>query len=522
MVLLAQVPLHAGWLPDPAGATLANPFHGVHAWAISVVADAWAAGTWPDPTHEAGFPLENRARFVGWAFLAVGAALSPVCSEIVSINAAAWLGPALGAAAFVPFARAVAHRASAAGLFAGGVVYGLAPVTLGAAASGQVENAQSWVLPVLLLALHRAAAAPYRWPVLTLLWAFGALTSPYLGLMAGLVAPWVAWRRRAWSGLGALSAAAGGLLLARAAVQPGDFDADQDVFRPNFGYDGWPDLWSLPLPVADLDTLLWGDLDVQVRTLVVHQPYLGALVLVAVAIAGAQRRRWLPPLVLGVLLALGPVLAWQEEPLRLGGQALALPAVALRWVDFPLARGGQYYRAAILASLGLAGMLAASDRRRLVVMLALAGGVDAVASLTAAGLPWPTVSLPTQAWDTWAADPTPGAVVHVPLNSQHLQPNHPVRLAGRVVHRRPLVAMPRSDTTPPRHQVVRILDACTRRGAACEPPGLAELGRTGFRYVVLDLADTPERATLLRRLTASWGAPTASAQGLVWWRLESP
>ena len=464
-VVLAQLPLHWGWLSDPSGTTLANPFHGVHAWAVSVVTDALQAGGWPDPTREAGFPVEHRARFVGWAFLAAGVGLSPLLDGVTVLNLAAWLGPALGGAAFVFFAHSLVRESQRPGLLAGGIVYGMAPVTLGAAASGQVENAQSWVLPVLLWALHRWRTQPHCWPLLLLLWAFGAGTSPYLGLFAGLAAPLMLWRARSRATLGALGAAAGGLLLARWAIQPGRFEPDRDVFRPNYGYDGWPELWSSPLPVADLDTLLWGAVETQVRTLVVHQPYLGCAALAAALAFGVHRKRWLALFGLGLGLALGPVLAWKGAPLTVGGAALALPATVLRWIDFPLAHGGQYYRAAILCSLGLAGMLVAS-RSRWVVLLAVLAAADAVRSFGGVGLPLPTIGLPTQAWQQWAADPEPGAVVHVPLQSEHLQPNHPVRLAGRVVHGRALVAMPRSDTQPPRQQALRILDACTRRGAA--------------------------------------------------------
>jgi hypothetical protein len=163
-------------------------------------------------------------------------------------------------------------------------------------------------------------------------------------------------------------------------------------------------------------------------------------------------------------------------------------------------------------------MLAAC-RSRAVLLLALLGTGDAVWSFRSAGLPLPTVALPTEAWALWEADAVPGAVVHVPLHSEHLQPNHPVRLAGRVTHGRALVAMPRSDTTPPEEQAIRVLDACTRRGAACGVPSLETLQSTGFRYVVLDLPETPERTTLERRLVEAWGAPDQSVAGLSWWRL---
>jgi hypothetical protein len=504
-------------MADPAGVMLANPFHGVHAWAAQVVGDAWAQGRWPSPTTAAGFPLENRAHYIGWAFLIPAALLRAALSPLWTVHLAAWVGPALGAAAMVPLVERLSPPATPAGRVAGAVLYGLAPVTLGAAASGQVENAQSWVVPVLLIAVWEAARRPRLLLLLPPVWLFGALTSPYLGMMAGLAAPWVAWRGPRQGGLLALGAAAAGLMGARAALAPGDFDAARDVFRPNFGYDGWPDLWSTPLPVADLDTLLLGPIEPQVRTLVVHQPYLGLALLLGALALGRDRRVWAGPVILGVLLALGPVLAWQQAPLRVFGHALALPAVALRWIDFPLAHGGQYYRAAILAHLGLAGMLATARAPRGALLVAVVGAVDAVRSVAAPGLPWPVEPLPVAAWQAWADDPAPGAVVHVPQFSEHLTPNHPARLAGRTVHGRDMAAMPRSTAAPPRVQALQLLHGCTMRGAACPPPDLTTLGGLGFRYVALDLAPTPERVSLRGRLVALWGEPDGAADGLEWW-----
>ena len=234
------------------------------------------------------------------------------------------------------------------------------------------------------------------------------------------------------AGLLALGAAAAGLLGARAYLRPGAFDPDRDLFRPNFGYAGPPDLFSTPIAVADLDTLLLGAPELQVRTLVMHQPYLGLALLAGALALGRGRRRHGALALLGVTLAVGPVLAWQEQPLLLAGRAIALPASLLQAVDFPLARGGQYYRAAILGSLGLSLMIAKASaagwRRAALLAVALVGSADALRSVAAAGLPWPVTDLPEEAWAEWRADPVPGAVVHLPMFSEHLQPNHPARL----------------------------------------------------------------------------------------------
>ncbi len=518
LCLLLQLPLHAGWLLDPATTTLANPFHGVHGWAGDVIGGALWQGHWPDPTTQAGFPVQHRARYVAWAVMAVGPAAAAAVAALV-VNLSALLGPALGAVAMIRLLRRLEPDATPMGLWAAGLLFGLAPVSLGAAASGQIENAQSWVLPLLLLSLVQAGERPWRLLGVLPLWALGALTSPYLGMLAGFLAPWVAWRVGLRRSLPGLALAVGGLLLAQAWLRPGDFDAASDLFRPNFGSEGWPDLWSTPSPIADLDSLFLGQMDVQVRTFVVHQPYVGLILLLGALAWGRGRRAWLFPLLLGLILAMGPVLAWQGAPVLVAGRPLALPALALRWMDFPLARGGQYYRCALLAVFGLAGMLCRARPGGPLLAIGLLGSVDALRALAGAGLPWPVTPLPVEAWAQWQADPAPGAVLHLPFFSEHLQPNHPIRLAGHTVHGRALSDLPRASAQPPAHPLLQRLNLCTKKGEGCALPALSELDAVGFAFVVLDLAETPERASLALRLEQTWGPPTDSAAGLAWWRV---
>ncbi len=517
-MLLAQIPLHAGWLGDPAGRTLANPFHGTHAWAVEAVGSALWSGHWPDPTRLAGFPQLHHARYVGQAFLLVGAVLRPLVSGVVVANLAGWLGPALGAGAMVGLARRLHPAPTDAGLVLGGVAFGLAPVTLGAAASGQLENAQAWVLPLLLLTVPWAADRWARAPVVGVAWLLGALTSPYLAMAAALGAPWAAWRvglrRVGPSAVGAL----GGLLLAGAWLDAGGYDAATHVFKPTWTGDGWPPLWGDPLPVADLDTLLTGVAAPQVKAMVLHQPYLGLAAGAAALLLGRERAAWAAPVALGALVALGPELGWDGAPVELAGQRLAMPAMVLRWLDLPVAHGGQYYRFAVLVWLGWGGMLAGARRPAPAVAAGLVVALDAGRAVSSVGLPWPCTALPATAWAAWAADPEPGGVVHVPTFSPHLTPNHPVRLAGVAVHGRPVADLPRAEAVPARSAGVQALDRCTRRGTACPLPDRIVLANEGFRYVVLDLPDVPEQVALRPRLEAAWGPPDGDVDGLVWWR----
>lgn len=510
--------MHAGWLPEPGGRTLANPFHGTHAWAVDVVGDALLTGSWPDPTDRAGFPDLHRARFVGWAVLLLGTLMSPLLGAVTVVNLSAWFGPAIGAAAMVALARRLEPDATHPGLVLGGVVYGLAPVGLGAAMSGQIENAQSWVLPVLLLAILHGAGRWGRAPLVALAWLLGALTSPYLGMAAAAAAVWLGLRIGIRRSLAPAVGAAVGIAIAGLWLDAGAYDPSSDLFKPSFQATGWPDPWGDPPAVADLKTLFTGSPTLQARAMVVHQTYLGMGAAAVALLLGRRRSAWAAPVLIGVVLALGPELGIDGQALEIDGRRLALPAMAARWLELPLAHGGQYYRFMAVAWLGWAGMLATC---RLTAPPALGLGVllavDSLRTIAAPGLPWPTVDLPTAAWGAWAEDPRPGGVAHVPAFSPALTPNRPVRLAGGAVHGRPISDMPRAEFVLSDSPALQTLDRCTRRGQGCPPPTLATLGAAGFRFAVLDLPAGAERTRLGPRLEAAWGAPDGHADGLTWW-----
>ena len=522
IALAAQLPFHAGWLVDPAGRLLANPFHGVHAWAVDVVGQALRAGDWPDPTAEAGFPLHHRARFVLWPVLVGGGLLRGLVSPILALNLAAWVGPALGGLAFVRLAAALRPEAQPAGLIAGGLAFALSPTTLAAALSGQVENTQAWVLPLLLHALVWAAGRPLRLPAVLALGLAGGLTSPYLGMFAALCAPALLALRPGGRDLALPGAALLlGLALAGRWLDPSAFDPANDLFRPSYGEPGvWPPLWGDPPSVATLQTLLLGQTQPQTRALVVHLPYLGLPLLLGALALSRERRPWLLLVAGGVLLALGPVLGIADGPMLFGQTELHLPAIALRWVHAPLAIGGQYYRALVIAHLGLAGLLTSAPAGRRLLALGLVAGADLLRVLALVGLPWPTVALPTAAWARWAADPQPGAVTHLPFFGPDLIPCHPVRLAGHAVHGRPLTDMPRAWKEPPADPTLERLATCTRAKATCDPPPAAALAAAGLRYAVVDTPEGEERQALVHELNAAWGPPTDRADGLLWWVLQ--
>ncbi len=530
MGALLALPLYLGWLKGPGTALLANPFTGGQVWAADVVGDALWAGHWPDPTDQAGFPGMRSARFLAWPVLLAAALLRPLISANAVVHLASWLGPVLGGVALVRLLRALLPDARWGGLVLGGLLFSLSPVTLGAALSGQVENTQLWVLPALLLLTWRAPGAAWSLPLVPLAWAGGALTSPYLALMAALSSPWVAWlrwRRGAspWRVLAAVALCLPGLLAVAGWLDLGGFSPAETVYRPSYSADGWPALDARPLPVAALDTLLIGRTLPQVKALVLHQPYLGLVPLCAAALLGGRRHRFLVPLLIGVLLAMGPRLAWNGQLVTLSGHTLVLPAELVRLLRLPLAHGGQYYRAVVLAHLALAGAVAAGScwrgRRGLLLgaLLVLLGTADSLRSVAVAGLPWPVWELPADGWQALSADAPPGAVLNLPMQSTRLVPCHPVRLAGRLWHDRAVSDLPRAWTEPPDDPLLARTWKATLATPTDRVPPRAELAAAGFALAVVDLPAIPERRSLIARLQTAWGPPDGHQDDLIWWVL---
>lgn len=493
-----------GWLGAPFVSVVDNPFIGGQGWAAAEVAGALASGRWPDPVSSAGFPGVRAARFLGWPVLLAGVIAVPVLGAGLWVQIAAWAGLALGAgaAAWVFGPPRGGLRAAAAG-----VVFGLAPVAVGALASGQLENTQTWLVPGLVAAVGRArgAAGALGAGAAGLL---AGLASPYLGMIGVLAAVFVPRRRGA-----ALGAAVLGLAAAGAWLAPGEVDP---LFAPR--WTGGAEVAGDPAHAASLDGLLLGAPAGQVRTLVLHLPYLGLPAVLAVLAWGPARRAGAGALAAGAVLALGPRLRWAGELLRVGGASVALPAAVLAAGVPSLGQSGQFYRFALLAAVGLARGVGRLPVAAAVLVAALSAA-DTLRVALPSGTPWPTRPLPVEAWAAWAADPQPGAVLHLPRRSPHTPPNHPVRLLGVAHHGRAVTDLPRSTPSALETPALALVERCTRAGGACPVPSRAQLAGTGVRYVVLDLDPSAERETLARRLRAAWGEPDGAAAGLWWWHL---
>jgi len=495
---------HAGWLGAPLSSVLDNPFTGGQGWAAAETSGALAEGRWPTAVRSVGFPGERPARFLGWPVLLAGVLGVPALGAGPWAHAAAWAGPALGAAAA---AWAFGGRAGGGRAVAAGVVFGLAPVSVGAVASGQLENTQTWLVPLLMAAIGAArGAGGAAWSLVAALLA--GLASPYLA-MVGVLGAVLHRPRRPLGWVGA----ALGLGLAGLALDPG---APGEVFAPRWA--AGAEVAGDPAHAAGLDTLLGGAGSRQVRTLVLHLPYLGLPALAAVLAYAPARRRAGAALGAGALLALGPRLRWAGAPVSIGGYAVALPAAALGELVPALGQSGQFYRFALLAAVGLA-LGAGRLPLRVGALVVALSAADLLRVAMPGGAPWPTRPLPDTAWAAWAADPAPGAVLHVPRVSPHTPPNHPLRLLGVAHHGRAVTDLPRATPEALAHPALALLDRCTRAGGVCPLPPRAQLQGSGVRYVVLDADPSVERETLARRLAAAWGPADGAADGLAWWHI---
>lgn len=504
-VLAATAPFHAGWLADPLGSTVANAFHGGHIWAAHAVQAALWGGDAASPTRLGGFPEARDAAYIGWGFLAPIAALR--LPPVLGVGLAGWLGPALGAAAFVALATQVG-RVRPSGLFVGAVLFGLSPTGLSMALSGQVEKAQIWVLPLCLAAWLWAGRGPHlRQALAGVVWGLGALTSPYLAMFAALLVPWGLWvrwddRRRLMVGA-ALAAAA--LFAARAYLLSGG----DGVFQPAYDPDGFPPLFGETMPIADLDTLLLGEVHAVGDVALLHNRYLGLPLALGAVALGWRSRSWVVA-VSGVLIALGPVLGFDRHPVLVLEHEIPLPAAIFRWLPLPLAHGGQYYRALLVAHLGLGLMLVARRTPWVWLVLALAGA-DALRVVSAFGVPWPTWELPTRAWSAWDRAPD-GAVLHLPLDGGGLPPNNPVRLAGVAVHGRPVRDLPRRNPDPAGGLGAFVTCVEVQKGRDCGAWSL-----DGFGVVAVDPStDRKELVDAVRRVL---GPPTDGHDGITWWAI---
>jgi len=241
---------------------------------------------------------------------------------------------------------------------AAGGAFGLSPVLLASVHNGNPDVTPLFWLP---LAAVLSGVAADRWRAaigLGLTLALAPGWSPYVGVMAAIVALVMTPLPRTPSAQARVGLAAGfgvvgmlawawfytggtagetALVLKRAATPVAPGSASLRGFLDGAAFGGGADGWS------------------------VHRWYLGGTAAAGAGLGvwrlGGRALRPLLLVLLGAVLALGPVLQWDGSPVSLGGRHLALPGAL--WIQVPGLDGLRLvWRYAALASLGVAMLLA--------------------------------------------------------------------------------------------------------------------------------------------------------------------
>lgn len=515
-----------------------SAFHSGHAWMFDHLARI-ALGERPLSwqTDALAFPAGAELRPIALAPALLAGLLRPVVGPLAAYNLSWLVSPALSGLAMMALARRLSG-AGPASCAAAALPFALAPYALGCLASGQVAKLQLWALVLPTLAASSLVSRPGWRPALALALCtlVTTFTSPSIGLLLPFALVTVAalglrgGRRASLGGALSLGVAALSMLpawrfYASSAHRHSDAGrvwGTQPALRPELDVD-------VAAAIARVHgTFLPPELHLASVTDAVHLTYLPWPLLLGGALALALRGPgWGVGAALtglGAALAMGERVWWGAHPLELGGVHLLLPDHFLRAWGYPLASSGMYYRAIALAVLGLSLLLASAAARlggRRGLALALVLGLGASAEGVRACAPLfpraPRLTLPFQALQDMAQDPTPGAVLSLPLEHHGNDAQDALLIAA--THGRPTTAAPlvmrRMELEHLRRLEAQLGEAL--RGA--EPR--QALRALGFRYVVWhEIQDDggPGRGELLQAL----GPPEVQGARAMLWRLEAP
>ena len=495
-----------------------------HTWVFERLLQRSIGGDGPLEACLAGYPQPRTLRALGWAPAVLYAGLrmgaGPMAAGALTQLAAL---PLSGLAAWA-WLRRVSDPLTAGIL---GATWATSATLLGALSTGEVSNTQGWTLPLALIAAS-GAPAPRALAGLLLVSVATAFTSPYYALCLPFLvllgalgaAPGAGPGARARAVGGALAATALGLLPGVAYYDPAAAGGGESLFRPARRALRLVEDLPRPPPVASLEQLLIDTVPGPGSPWEVQHPAAVGVGLLLVAGAGLLLRPagWRSPaalLGLGLVLSLGPVLYVGGGLVELGGRPLALPVYALEAMGWPAGQGGLYYRYAVLAGLGAAGLAAAVLRGR-PALAALLLAAQLGQAVTETGPLWPRPTAPLAgraALGAIAAGP-PGAVLELPLQGPADEHLGQAALLRAVVHGRPTTALPRGNLRGA-SPVGGVLARAAGAGAA----GRRMLTEAGIGWVLLpeELVEhvQPDLPTLLQLL----GPPRFAGDGLIAWEL---
>jgi hypothetical protein len=496
-----------------------------HVWGYWWVGAELSAGRWPIHTELLSYPDGGTLYFIDTVQAVVSWPLQWIGGPALAFNAVILAELALSGFAAWLLARRLTGDALASG--AALVVYGAAPHLLGQAYNGISETVCAGWFPLTLLCVLRVLerASVGRAVVLALCAAACVLTSWYFGLFAALGSLLlIGWQatQRSWSiqwgrTLAALVGAGTGAL---ALILPVFSSFSSSLDAPDALVKRDPAFVEASLINHNItDILAFFRLSrtasPDLRTLygeeLIIVIYLGwvALLIAGYELWATRRRRELGAwLMLGgvfFLFSLGPWLNVGGEYVELLGRQVPLPFLPLYKALPIFDRISHPFRFVMGVQLALA-MLAAHGLRHLLrrraqpvrIGLALALGTLAlveIATTTPARLPVPSSDATIPAlYDDLAADPTPGAVLDLPMTVPNLE--RAVYVWYQSAHGRPVPwglnePMPRL-LLENRLTVTLIRLEATR--AQTLPPRLPELdmvvaarslARQGYRYIVV-------------------------------------
>ena len=439
-------------------------FHDGHVWCFDHIAKMLTGQEpWGVTTDRIGWPGTAQLQLIAWLPAVLATPVNLLLGPLAGYNLLLLTAPGFAALTTCLLLQRVtgARDVTCAGA---SLLYALSPYVLGVLASGQTAKLWHALVPLWLLTLSWAARSP-RWagmigaPLVAGMMAFTvpsyALYLPFLAAPFCLGELVVAKKGRivaALCMLVALGATAGALLGAKGYYDAATVEGATRAFRPATAVP----LGTLLVPaqMAQIEEVLHGLGDIRLDPLETnHVTYLGVpfLVFCGLCLLVPARGKWfgLTATLVGLGLAGGPYLAGVTGYWQLDGELVKLPAWWLDQHQYPTSRSGMYYRAVLLASLGLSALVAGALGR-------LGPVGPAVAVAVGLAHPWDALrvhpdlyprqvrQLPGLAlYERMAADPIEGAVLDYPVFLQDTANGR--HLLAATIHGRAVAALPKDN-----------------------------------------------------------------------------
>jgi hypothetical protein len=518
------------WWPVPLHLDTLRPltaFGDSHIWVMEALRNQLVGAEPSEHICGPGYPHERTLRALAWVPTLIYTLLRTVLQPLAAANVVQLISLPASSLAAMALIQRWTHTSpwTAAAL---GAVYGLCPTLLATLGVGEISNTQAWILPLFLLAMHRAMRT---WPGVLAVAVVGlsaTFTSPYyalaLPLMAGAMVLGDLWTKRRFSvralvPVAVLAAVQAPALWYYASASAG---GQSSMFRPAKRGQDFPELIAKPPPVSQLDQLIvdtFQDAHFELRPL--HVGSVGvALALVALFALYRRNPGWQRGTMLmvgGLILSLGPALYVSGHLVTIGETPLYLPVQLLEMLGWPTKAGGMYYRYAVLAVLGCT-VLAGTALQRWKWAPLLAWAVLALQvgqGIWETGPRWPRPSQKVVARAEMEAlqGPDMGAVLELPFQTAVDANLGQSALLRAVFHGQPTTALPRGNPRPD-----SALKALLKPALSAKTPdeAMRKLRIAGVSAVVLDVRAQKGRVPSMHTLVNRLGPPTQVGHLMIW------